>query len=378
MNITWKHHRSFAAILVFMAAVSLPQIAVAEERCCLNNFRFAGGCMVVVRGGETCSSVLSYLNNFDSVGKYYCDNTTVRGGWTLSDCGDPAQLTPQTMTPQNNQQFRSTQPKQPSGSAVQPQNAPAAKDANLLQVSAPLKVRFEDGFDSSTEGAGQMVTGVLEEDLMSGDTVVAPAGSTVHARLVPTSYWANGSGDAFQLQTTGISVDGELLPVSATATKAFGDLPTHGTRLQMPEGTMVSFETPAPEASTPTFAAGGSSWMDAFNGKDADRLAGLYADDAVMLPPNQPAIFGRDAIRADHEAQFASNDFKIELEALETVVDGHLAYVAGRYRMWTEDGTLVDRGKYVEIWRAIGGQWLIHRDIYNSSLPAQASEDQAE
>ena len=378
MNTIWNHRRPLAAILVLIATASLPQIAAAEERCCLNNFRFAGGCMVVVRGGETCSSVLSYLNSFDSVGKYYCDNTTVRGGWTLSDCGDPAQKTPQTMTPQSNQQFRNTQPKQPAGSAIQPQNAPAAKDANLLKVSAPLKVRFEDGLDSSAGGAGQMVTGILEEDLMSGDTVVAPAGSTVYAQLVPTSYWASGSGDAFQLQTTGISVDGEMLPVSATASQAFGDLPTSGAQLQMPEGTMVSFEAEAPEASAPTFDSGGNTWMDAFNDEDADRLAAHYSEDAVMLPPNQPAIFGRDAIRADHEAQFASSDFKVELEALETVVDGELAYVAGRYRMWTEDGTLVDRGKYVEIWRAMGGQWLIYRDIYNSSLPLEEGDDQGD
>ena len=62
-------------------AVMAPVEVRAEERCCLNNFRFAGGCMVVVRGQETCQDVLAYLNNFNSVGRYYCDDTTVRGGW---------------------------------------------------------------------------------------------------------------------------------------------------------------------------------------------------------------------------------------------------------------------------------------------------------
>ncbi len=82
-------------ILLVVAVMTVIFVAPAEvhgdESCCLNNFRFAGGCMVVARGQETCQDVISYLNNFNSVGKYYCDNTMVRGGWSLSDCGNPAQ-----------------------------------------------------------------------------------------------------------------------------------------------------------------------------------------------------------------------------------------------------------------------------------------------
>ena len=72
---------------VMTVVVVAPAEVSADERCCLNNFRFAGGCMVIVRGQETCQDVLGYLNNFNSVGKYYCDNTMIRGGWSLSDCG---------------------------------------------------------------------------------------------------------------------------------------------------------------------------------------------------------------------------------------------------------------------------------------------------
>ena len=75
-------------VLLVLAVMTVVFVAPAEvhadESCCLNNYRFAGGCMVVARGQETCQDVISYLNNFNSVGKYYCDNTMVRGGWTLS------------------------------------------------------------------------------------------------------------------------------------------------------------------------------------------------------------------------------------------------------------------------------------------------------
>jgi uncharacterized protein (TIGR02246 family) len=147
----------------------------------------------------------------------------------------------------------------------------------------------------------------------------------------------------------------------------------------IPEGTLVSFATPAegaPADRRNSLSAGTSRWMGSFNTEDADNLASLYAEDAVLLPPNAPAVFGRDAITASFRELFATGDLDVEIEPLETVVEGDLAYVAGRYRMWTGDGVLVDRGKYLEIWRAVDGQWLIYRDIHNSSLPA-ATESEA-
>ena len=155
-----------------------------------------------------------------------------------------------------------------------------------------------------------------------------------------------------------------LLPVSATAAA-----PAAGTGAEL---SFTSAPLPATRISSP-MAANPGRWMELFNGKDAEALSAMYAEDAVMLPPNEPAIFGRDAIRAGFRETFGSRDLKADIEALEIVVDGDLAYVAGRYRMWTGDGTLVDRGKYLEIWRAVDGQWLIHRDIHNSSLPPAGS-----
>jgi hypothetical protein len=54
--------------------------------CCFTNPRFNGVCQVVPAGDETCASILGYLNNPNSVGKTYCGNTQVRGGWAQIDC----------------------------------------------------------------------------------------------------------------------------------------------------------------------------------------------------------------------------------------------------------------------------------------------------
>jgi len=354
--------------VVFIA----PAQVHADESCCLNNFRFAGGCMVVARGQETCQDVLSYLNNFNSVGKYYCDNTMIRGGWSLSDCGNPAQLPNQNLTTQPgfvqpNEPVQQTQPNIRSG---QPQTAPGAQDATLIQTSAPLNVRFAAGIDSTNHAAGQTVTGTLEEDLMSGDTVIAPAGSEVLFRIVPTSYWTDGGGDAFQIQATAVKVGDELVPLKATAVSATSEVDVSGAKVSVPEGSLVSFETQIADqhaADKSALEAGAAAWMEAFGAKDIDAMTAFYAKDAVLLPPDAPAIFGRDAISATMQEMFAAG-LGIELEDLEIKVAGNLGYKAGRYRTRGEDGSLIDRGKYIEIWSKIDGNWVIHRDIWNSSV----------
>jgi len=54
--------------------------------CCFENPRFSGKCQVQAGPEETCGSILAYLNNPNSVGKNYCGNTKVRGGWTKVSC----------------------------------------------------------------------------------------------------------------------------------------------------------------------------------------------------------------------------------------------------------------------------------------------------
>ncbi len=76
-------------VLPLVAGTAVPGSRMAAP-CCLTNPRFAGVCRVVPHGDETCGGVLAYLNDPNSVGKDYCDNTTVRGGWKQVECGGAA------------------------------------------------------------------------------------------------------------------------------------------------------------------------------------------------------------------------------------------------------------------------------------------------
>jgi hypothetical protein len=85
---------SMAAALV-LAALSAGQghgaarpVQDADERsvCCFKNSRYSGVCEVEPGEGETCASILGYLNNPQSQGKSYCGSTSVRGGWRKVAC----------------------------------------------------------------------------------------------------------------------------------------------------------------------------------------------------------------------------------------------------------------------------------------------------
>jgi ketosteroid isomerase-like protein len=362
------------------AAITLAPPAQAQDACCFNNFRFAGGCQVRPTGGETCAGILAYLNSFDGVGREYCGNTTVRGGWSQVSCSAGAMRdggaahTQEPTTIQAVPSERAPRAVSPGTApqAVEPQTAPVAQGASLIETSAPMKVQFETPVDSTTASAGQVVTGHLTEDLKSGGTVVAPKGSEVQAHLVPTSFWTSGNGDAYAIKATAVKTGDQVVPVNSVAVQAEGGASTHGTQVSVPEGSVVSFE-PATAQSTPDAEAAlekrTQEWVKAFNAHEAGALTSLYTDDAVLAPHNAPAVFGRDAIRADFQELFATKNVGIELENLEIVTRGDLAYKAGRYRLHAGD-RLIDRGKFLEIWLLMNGQWMLHRDAYSSSLPA--------
>jgi hypothetical protein len=78
---------------VTAAETEKTETATQQEPCCFENPRFSGTCQVTPGPEESCGSILGYLNNPNSVGKAYCGNTKVRGGWTQVSCDGSASTT---------------------------------------------------------------------------------------------------------------------------------------------------------------------------------------------------------------------------------------------------------------------------------------------
>jgi len=101
---------------------------------------------------------------------------------------------------------------------------------------------------------------------------------------------------------------------------------------------------------------------------DGAAIAALYTADAMLLPPNSDAIKGSTAISDFWKAAVGAG-VVVKFTIIEVSADGDAAHEVGTYAMETPDGKPLDRGKYLVVWKREGGQWKLHRDIWNSNLP---------
>ena len=98
-----KRMRTMTAVLFcvlclpgIVAAADADETAAATQQgpCCFENPRYSGTCQVTPGPEETCGDILGYLNNPNGVGKNYCGNTKVRGGWSTVSCEGTSVTTP--------------------------------------------------------------------------------------------------------------------------------------------------------------------------------------------------------------------------------------------------------------------------------------------
>jgi uncharacterized protein (TIGR02246 family) len=106
--------------------------------------------------------------------------------------------------------------------------------------------------------------------------------------------------------------------------------------------------------------------------RDFATWAALFLDDAVVNPPNEPAVKGRAAIRAWLEKFPPITEFKLKNEKIEGRDD--LAYLLGTYTMTITPsgapGPVKDSGKFVTVVRRQpDGRWLCAVDMFSSDLP---------
>lgn len=115
--------------------------------------------------------------------------------------------------------------------------------------------------------------------------------------------------------------------------------------------------------------AGNKKFIDGAAKHDAAIIVTAYTEDAEAFPPNSDVVKGRPALQKLWQSVLDSGIAAFDLKTTEVEADGNLAYEAGTYTMKTKDGQVADRGKYCVVWKKVNGQWLLHRDIWTTSLP---------
>ena len=117
------------------------------------------------------------------------------------------------------------------------------------------------------------------------------------------------------------------------------------------------------EASNKQFVAAASKG-------DGAGLAALYTSDAQLLPANSEVVSGTVAIQKFWQGVVDSGVRGVTLKTLEAEGHGATAHEVGQYELHDPGGKLLDRGKYVVIWKRDGARWKLYRDIWTLSLPA--------
>jgi uncharacterized protein (TIGR02246 family) len=114
--------------------------------------------------------------------------------------------------------------------------------------------------------------------------------------------------------------------------------------------------------------AGVDEWLVAFKAGDLDRLMRLYMPDALVALHGQPALHGKDAIRAYFAPGMGKSDieFRIEIDAIR--VHGDTADLVSRYwftaRPHDGGNTYRDAGRSVVLYtRDQDGRWKIWLDL---------------
>ncbi len=112
-------------------------------------------------------------------------------------------------------------------------------------------------------------------------------------------------------------------------------------------------------------------FMATFNRGDTAFLADLYTENGQLLPAGNDFVTGKEAIKSFWQGAMDMGIKSAMLETLEVEGHGDTAIEEGKYTLKGKSGNILDRGKYLVIWKQQTGQWKLHRDIWTSSLSPQ-------
>jgi ketosteroid isomerase-like protein len=103
--------------------------------------------------------------------------------------------------------------------------------------------------------------------------------------------------------------------------------------------------------------AAAQAWAKAFNARDPNALLALATEDLIVLDTNNPPMSGARAREAWKKA-VGSAQRPLTSTSKEIVIDDDVAWRIAA----------LGQGQALEIWKRVGGQWKIHRQMSSNVL----------
>ena len=117
-----------------------------------------------------------------------------------------------------------------------------------------------------------------------------------------------------------------------------------------------------------------TAWARLVQAKNVDSLMPYYAPEAVSMSEGSKAVKGTRDLRSAYNEMVKANirDLTFKIDGVEFSDDGTMAYDHGSYS-GTMDGPkgkpVKVSGNALNVWKKIGGRWVMVAEISNSSQP---------
>lgn len=122
-------------------------------------------------------------------------------------------------------------------------------------------------------------------------------------------------------------------------------------------------------------------WNRAFAQRDAEALAGFFADDAAMASPGEQLVRGKESIREAVGAFAEDPNLNVSFRAnrVQVAESGDLAYTRGQYMLTSTDPSTnqpeSSRGYYLTVWKKqADGSWKAVEDFITPGPPLPVAE----
>jgi ketosteroid isomerase-like protein len=117
--------------------------------------------------------------------------------------------------------------------------------------------------------------------------------------------------------------------------------------------------------------AADAKWAKAAAARDVEGTIAVYADDAVVMPPNAAMATDRGAERLAWAGILTpGTDISFTSGKIEAAASGDLVYDVGIYTVITKSKkgkTTMDGGKYLAVWKKqADGSWKAEANTWNS------------
>lgn len=113
-----------------------------------------------------------------------------------------------------------------------------------------------------------------------------------------------------------------------------------------------------------------AQWLGFIRDRDAVAISRIYTPDGALMAPGAQVAQGQSSIEESWRGLMETPGFDLTFTPDQILVasGGDMAMDRGTYRLSMKGptGPTAEVGKYVVVWRNIGGEWKVAADIFNS------------